>query len=289
MARAADAQNDLGFCYWREGAFNEAWILLDEAQKKLSNDDDQELLAKILIRRVLVESCSGRYNDSLRLLTEATQLFEESTSAALKGKFHNELGCVLMFLRTAEHRQDYIDRAIIEYTAASHYFQQAGHMSYQARAENNLGYLLYTVRQYDEAHEDLDQARRMFMSLRDKGSVAQVDDTRARLFLAQNQPQLALQIIRNAVRNLEKGREQAQLAEALTTLGLIQARVADIYSSQSTLHRAITVAERAGAMEDGARAALTLIEEHAERLSAGELFKLYDRADDLLLKLRSER
>ncbi|MGB8509566.1 MAG: hypothetical protein WCD76_14360 [Pyrinomonadaceae bacterium] len=91
-ARAAAAQSDLGYCYWREGAFDEARVIYADALKKLADKDDPELRAKILIRRVLVESCSGRYNESLRILSDSTELFEASTNDALKGKFHNELG-----------------------------------------------------------------------------------------------------------------------------------------------------------------------------------------------------
>jgi tetratricopeptide (TPR) repeat protein len=122
------------------------------------------------------------------------------------------------------------------------------------------------------------------MGLRDRGSIAQVDETRARVFLAENRHEEAIQTIRSAVRTLEKGREQAQLAEALTTRGVIEAWIGDVYNSKATLSRAINVAERAGATEDAGRAALALIEEHAERLSPRELFKLYERADDLLAK-----
>lgn len=69
---------------------------------------------------------------------ESTELFAQNDSDALKGKFHNELGLVLRKLGTAERRPDYTYRAIIEYTAASHFFEQAGHTSYRASAENNL-------------------------------------------------------------------------------------------------------------------------------------------------------
>lgn len=280
--RAAGAQSDLGFIYWREGSYAEARVIYADALKKLTDKSDRELRAKILIRCVLVESCSGRYNESLRILTDSARLFEEGTNDALKGKFHNELGLVLRKLGTAEHRSDYTDRAIIEYTAASHYFEQAGHTSYQARAENNLGFLLYTIGRYEETHAHLNCARLLFISVKDKGSVAQVDETRARVLLEQGRTRQAERAIRDAVRTLEKGGEQALLAEALTTQGQVLSKLGNFTESLNTLRRAADLAEQAGAVEDAGRALLTLLEEHADRISEYEVLETYQRADSLL-------
>jgi tetratricopeptide (TPR) repeat protein len=281
MTKAAAAQSDLAFCYWREGALDEARLIYLEALTGLP-EEAIELRTRIAIRRSMVEISAGRYNDARQILGEINA--DRIESDAVRGRYHNQLGVVLMQLSAAEGRRDYIDQAIIEYTAASHYFEQAEHASYRARAENNIGYLLYKLGRYAEAHEHLDYARRTFVGLRDRGSVAQVDETRSRLLLAEGREHEAIEVIRSAVRALEKGRERAQLAEALTTRGVIEARIADARTSQATLYRAINIAERAGSTEDAGKAVLALIEEHAERLSAKELFKLYERADELLAK-----
>ncbi len=281
-ARAAAAQSDLGYCYWREGAFDEARIIYAEALKKLADKDGPELRAKILIRRVLVESCSGRYNESLRILSDSTELFEESANEALKGKFHNELGLVLRKLGTAERRPDYTDRAIIEYTAASHFFEQAGHTAYRASAETNLGYLLYLVGRYKEAHDHLNNARILFIAVSDKGRVAQVDDARALVLLAEGRAREADRASREAVRVLAEGGESGLYAEALTTQGRVLAKLGNFPESRNTLRLAANVAEVAGAIEDAGRALLTLIEEHGERIAERELLEAYRRADNLL-------
>lgn len=281
-ARAAAAQSDLGYCYWREGAFDEARIVYADALKKLADKDDPELRAKIIIRRVLVESCSGRYNESLRILSDSTELFETSANDALKGKFHNELGLVLRKLGTAEHRPDYTDRAIIEYTAASHFFEQAGHTGYRASAETNLGYLLYLVGRYKEAHDHLNNARILFISVSDKGRVAQVDDARALVLLAEGRAREAERASREAVRVLAEGGESGLYAEALTTQGRVLAKLGNFPESRNTLRQAAKVAEVAGAVEDAGRALLTLIEEYSESITERELLEAYQRAGNLL-------
>jgi tetratricopeptide (TPR) repeat protein len=179
--KVATAQCELAFCYRRAGAHDEARVLYHQALERLSDSSETELRAKILLRLAVAESFCGRYNDSLRILLDSAELFEESDNDALKGKFHNDLALILMFLGKAEHRPDYTDRAIIEYAAASHHFEQAGHASYHASAENNLGFLLYTIGRYEDAYEHLNAARRLFADLQNKGRIAQVDETRARV------------------------------------------------------------------------------------------------------------
>jgi len=280
--RAAAAQSELGFCYRRAGAYDEARVVYREALKGLADISEKELRAKILLRLAIVESISGRYNDALRILTDETRLFEESTNKFLKGKFHNDLGCVLTNLSVAEHRPDYRDRAIIEYTAASHYFEEAEHTSYRASAEHNIGFLLYTIGRYEEAHQHLHSARRLFADVGNKGRIAQVDEASARVLLAQGKMRGAESAIREAVRALSKGGEQGLLAEALTTQGCILSKRGNFIESLHTLRRAADLAEQAGAVEDAGRALLSLIEEHADRLNEPELLEAYERANNLL-------
>lgn len=270
-ARAATAQSDLGFIYWREGAFDEARVLYEQALKRIpSPAAAAELLMKISIRRTMVEFSTGRYNDALRILTGIAPPLEASRNEALKGKFHNQLALVLRRLGTAESRPDYTDRAIIEYTAAAFHFEEAGHTSYRARAENNLGFLLYTVGRYDDAHGHLNNARVLFIAVKDKGSVAQVDETRARVLLAQGRTKEAERAIREAVRVLAKGGEHGLYAEALTTQGLALAKLGNFPESRNTLRKAANVAETVGAVEDAGRALLVLLEEHGDSLDERE-------------------
>ena len=280
--KVAAAQSELGFCYRRAGAHDEARVIYNEALKRLADSSEKELQAKILLRLAAVETFSGRYKDSLNILTNSAKLFNDSNNDALKGKFHNELACALMSLGKAEHRPDYTDRAIIEFTAASFHFEQAGHISYKARAESNVGFLLYTNGHYEKAHEHLNRARSLFVSLADRGTVAQIDEARARVLLEQGRLRAAESAIREAVRVLSKGGEQGALAEALTTQGRVLSKLGNFIESRNTLRRAADLAEEAGAVEDAGRALLSLMEDHADRITEHELLDAYERAHNLL-------
>jgi tetratricopeptide (TPR) repeat protein len=275
--KVLEAQTEQAYCYWREGAYDEARVLLQDTVARLTVDS--ELKAKAVLRSAIVECSAQRYTDALRILTESAPLFERINSQLIKGGYHTELAVVLRNLAAEEEREDYLDRAFVEYTAASFHFEEAGHMPYCALVENNLGYLFFKVGKYTEAHKHLDRARRLFVSLKDSGSVAQVDDTRAQAMLAEGRAAEAERVAFNAVRTLEQGGRQSLLAEALTTHGRAQARLGYIDQAHATLTRAIDIAEQAGALSDAASAALTFIEELDTYLTINEMRATYEQAD----------
>jgi two-component system response regulator HydG len=281
VGKVAEAYIYLAICYWREGALDEARATLQSILSRLS-DKESEQKARALLNSAIVEFSANSNKDALRILTDAAPLFEVSDNHALKGKFHMNLALVLKSLSLSEHRVDYADRALIENAAASHHLGQAGHTRYVARVENNLGFLLLTLSRFGEAHKHLNRARRLFISLKESGSVAQVDETRARTLLAEGRNEEAERIARSAVRTLEKGDERFVLAEALATHGTALARLRHHEQARSTLQRAVEVAQQAGSLDRAGQAALTMIEEIGERLTLEEMQSIYDRADELL-------
>lgn len=279
--KVSEAQYELGMCYWRLGQYDEARVILDEAFKALG-EQDYELKAKVLIRRTLVEVWTGRYHDAWKILDEAASFFE-SCGDALKGRWHGQKGLVLRRLATAEGRADYADRAIIEFTAAIYHYEQARHERYCAINLNNLAMLLYKLGRYGEAHEHLDRAELVFTRLNDPGTLAQVDETRARVLVAERKYREADRTLAGVIETFEQGGESALLAEALTLQGVVWARLGAIENSIQSLRRAMEIAEGVGALTTAGLAALTLIEEHGgSRLSAAEVSKVYMRADRLL-------
>jgi CheY-like chemotaxis protein/tetratricopeptide (TPR) repeat protein len=279
--KLAEAQIELAVCYWREGSFDEARVILQDALIKISECND-DLKALALLRKAVVEGSAKRLNDALRTYNEAAPLFERSTNLAQKGKFHHGFGFVLRNLGGSEERPDYIDRSLIECSAASYYFEQAGLLRYQACVENNLGFLFGTLQKFAEAHEHLDRAQMLLTRLKDDVHLAQVDETRARVMLAEGRVVEAEKTVRASVRTLEKGDEQSLLAEALTTHGIAQARLQHPEQARETLQRALEVAQRAGDLESAGNAALVLVEELAAYIPNDDLKSTIDLARELL-------
>jgi CheY-like chemotaxis protein len=284
-SRVAEAQIDLAYCYWREGAFDEGRVVLSEALSRLT-DSDIELRAKALLRKAIIERTANRHHDALGIHTGAARLFQQIENHLLQGSIHNDFAIVLRNLGGAENREDYIDRALIEYAAASYHFEQAGHIRYQACVENNLGFLFSTIGKFADAHERLDRAQLLFTRLKDSVHLAQVDETRARVLLGEGRIVDAEKVSRRAVRTLEKGDEQSLLAEALTTLGISLARLGHREQARLALERAIDVAQQAGDVESAGNTALAMIEQLGSYLSNDDLSTTVARAKMLLEKTR---
>jgi two-component system chemotaxis response regulator CheY len=276
-----EARSDLALCYWREGAYDEARVTLQEA---LSEFDERniEQRAIALLRGAEVERSSTRLNEALRVFSQAAPLFDEVNDHYLTATFHFGFANTLNGLSSAEHRKDYVDRALIEYTAASFHFEQAGHERYQACVENNLGFLFSTIGNFADAHEHLDRAQVLMTRLKDNVHLAQVDETRARVLLAEGRTVEAEKTCRAAVRRLEKGDELSLLAEALVTHGVALARLDHTEQARTALRRAVEVAEQAGDLESAGMAALTLIEQLRANLSDEEIGTAIERAAVLI-------
>jgi CheY-like chemotaxis protein len=279
--RVAEARGDLALCYWREGSYDEARVSLVEALDCLGQNDS-DLRALLLIRAGIIEERTQQLHEAMRFYNEAAPLLDRSEDHALKGSYHIEYGSVFMQLAAPENREDYLDRALMEYTAASFHFELAGNTRFLARVENNLGYLFFTIGKYDEAHKHLDRARHLFFNQNDVGAVAQVDDTRARTLLAEGRVAEGERVARHAVRTLEKGDEQAVLAEALTTHGVAVARMGDHSSAKRLFQRAIEAAQTAGDLEGAGRAQLSIIEELSGQTPPPQLVSIYQSAVKLL-------
>lgn len=276
--KVSEAQYELGMCYFRKGAYDRARSVLDEAMQGL---EDTELRAKILIRRTIIEIWLGKHHEAWDTLKEA-QVFYEQCSDAVKGRWHGQMALVLRRLACEESRADYSDRAIVEYTASVYYCEKAGHERYCATTLNNLAFLLHKLARYEEAHEHLDRAHNFLQKIRDVGLLAQVEETRARVLTAQQNYLEARRVIIGVVETFERGGEAALLADALIIKATAQARLGDYGESLQTFRGAIRIAKSAGALSNAGRAALSMIEEHAKRLSEYELYRAYERADELL-------
>lgn len=266
--KIAEAQTELALCYWRTGEISEARDLLKEALSLLTIDS--ELKAKAIIRLAIVERGAAYHDKALRILTRHALLFDRIHNHTLKGSYHDTLGNALEDLSVLKKRRDYVDRALIEYAASSYHFEQAGHRRYLASVENNLGLLYYKINRCEEAHEHLDRARRIFQSLRDVGTVAQVDETRACVFLQQGRVSDAERVARLAVQNQEKTGRHALLAEALITHGRALARLESYSASLMAFRRAVDLSDSAGNTTRAADAALAAFQEIGKHLVVSE-------------------
>jgi tetratricopeptide (TPR) repeat protein len=262
--KVAEAQTELALCYWRTGEFSEARDLLKDALSRQTLDC--ELKAKAVLRLAIVERRAASLSEALHILTQSAPLFERVNSHTLKGCYYQALGDLLENLWNTEGPTSYLDRALIEYAAASYHFEQAEHRRFRANVENNLGFLYFKVNHCDEAHKHLDCARRIFTNLNDKCAAAQTDETRARVFLKEGREAEAESVARSSVRALEKSDRQSLLAESSTTHGIALARLGYYSEALTTFRRAIDLYKQIGSVHRAAEVTLTVFEELGDRL-----------------------
>lgn len=283
--KVAEAHTDLGVCYWREGAFEEARVVLRAALEGLAREDEEQR-ALALTRLAIVELSAGYTRVAIELLAEAAPHVEACASDIIKGNFHAERANAFVALADAGDAE-MLDRALFEHTAASYHLEQAGHTRYLANNENNLAILFNRIGRYEEAREHLARARTLHASLKDAVIAAQCDETLARVLVAEGLYEEAERVALSAVRVFEDGDRQALLAEALTTLGVAQARAGRYEEAHESLARAFEVAEIAGDRAGAGLAALTLTEELGAQLDHAELCEAYERAHGPLAGTRN--
>jgi tetratricopeptide (TPR) repeat protein len=224
---------------------------------------------------------------ALQILTDNASLFNKVTNHTTKGNYHNELAIVLRRLASSTNKAEYLTRAIAEFEKADEEFKLAKNSTFRASVKNNVGLILFNLSRYKEAHQYLEEARRISVIVRDKVRTAQFDDTRAQVFIAEKKYKEAEAVSRNAVRVLEKSGHQCLLTDALITQGIALARLKSADHAQFIFQKAIEVAHQVGALNKAGLAALTMIEE-LDTLSPDTLYAAYDRASDWLSKSQSQ-
>ena len=283
--RIAAVHAELGYCYWRAGALEEARIWFTEAIDHLPFEGYTR--ANALFGLSVVEWSASRFKESLRILTENALLFKKINNHALKGVYHMQVGLALRNLATPETQSVEFSRVLWEYTEADKHFKAAHNKMFRAHNLNNISYVLRDQSRFQEAHEYLDHARRLTVSVKNKVKTAQVDESRAQLFIAEGKYVEAECAARQAVKTFQKSGHEFFLAEALTTHGIALARLGNTGCAQLAIQRAIEVAHQAGSLNRAGIAALTLIEEVSD-LSADMLSAAYEQAVEWLEQAQSQ-
>lgn len=246
--KVAEAQIEIAACYWREGSFNEARDCLQDAISKLA-DTDRSLKTLAVVRLGLVEAAASRPHSSLAIFKEHYLLCVSCNDTALKGKFHNHFGATLYHLGEEEKNLEYTKRAIIEFREARKYFDELQNYTLSACAYNNEAMALTTLGECAQAHDCLDRARPVFLSRNHKTKVCSLDDSRARVYLAQGLNDLAAKVCADNIAALEVTDHKGLLLEAYLTYGIALARLHDLVDARFCFNRAAELAEFTGDLD----------------------------------------
>ncbi len=285
LKKVAVSRVETAYCYWRDGEFNEARIMLREALQKLMTEGDTR--AKAILKLTTIEWTSGHYFEALTILNNNAALYEKTPNHTTKGAYHSQIAIILRNLATPDNRSEYFKRAINEYKEADIHFKLARNPIYRADVKNNVGFLLFKLSRFKEAHRYLDEARRLTTSFKDSSRTAQIDETRAQVLIAEGKVKEAEAVARKAASALARSSNQCLVADALITQGIALARGRRPERAQLVFQKAIEVALRVGVQNKAGLAALTLIEE-VSQLSPAMLQAAYERAREWLSDSQSK-
>jgi tetratricopeptide (TPR) repeat protein len=280
-AKVAVAQSEIAYCYYREGTLSEARSWLHDALNKLTFEGAAR--ARALLKLTTVECSAARFNEALELLNKNQRLFRKITNHTIKGGYHHELAIIHRSLATRENKLEYLRRAISEYKEAETQFRLAHNQIYRAGVLNNIGFLLYKLSRYKDAHKYLNEARRLTVRFKDKAYTAQIEDSLAQVLTAEGKLTEAVSVARRAVSAFQKAGHFCMMAEAL---GIAVARLGQTERAQFLFRQAIKTAHQVNALNVAGLAALALLEEVRE-LSPTVLQAAYRQAREWLANSQS--
>lgn len=280
----AAARTEIAYCYWRDGELNEARTMLREALKKLTTEGTTR--ARALLKLTVVECSAGRYDEALGILTDNASLFQNVRNHTVKGTYHTESAIILRNLAKSEKKDEYLKQAISEFQLADQEFKLARNPVFRSDLKNNFALVLANLSRFREAHQYLNEARRLSVGFKDKARTAQVDESGAQVFIAEGKFKDAEAVARKAVAALEKSGHHCMMAEALITQAVALARLGRSERAQFIFQQAIQTALQVNALNMAGLATLALIEE--VELSPATLQAAYQQAREWLAESKSQ-
>ena len=165
---------------------------------------------------------------------------------------------------------------------ALHEFEGIGNHRLSAITENNLGIGMLLMGNFKTAEFHLLRARKTFDCFDDRIRCAQVDESLAQLYFAQDRFDAAKISIDRAVQTMENGDEDAFLTEALTTKGLVYCKLKRYSQAKTLLENAYRLAQRCGNSEGAGRSLAVLVEEMVNMLEPEERNDLSNRLVEIV-------
>ena len=198
--KIAEAQTELALCYMRIGEYDNASDLLKLALAELTTDS--ELKAKAVLRSCIVKRHTSLLNEALTYLTNNGPLFDKINSPLLKGCYHQTLGDVLLEICESDRPRDYLDRAFSNTPPRVITLNTQNTDVISRMSKTTWVFYICEINCCKEAHEHLNRARRILTCLKDRIALAQVDETRARVFLKEKRDAEAEKAARSSVRDI---------------------------------------------------------------------------------------
>lgn len=245
---------------------------------ELSKDDR----IRVLLGLVKAEWYADNILLSHEYILQATELAKNISDNELLGLFHSNYGLILRRLADVTERTDYLDKSIMEYTAASFYYELSGNVNYQARVENNLAFLQLSLTRYEQALVHAGLAKDLIQRSGEPSQLSYIYDTIARIHFAAGHFEYAYEAIQNALRLLPESYETKPYLDVSSTLARILFRLSKFAEGKKVLEDAILIAEKLEQFSVLGELYLNLLEEGEPSLLPNEIISIYQKVFLLL-------
>jgi tetratricopeptide (TPR) repeat protein len=234
--KSAEAKVMLALCYWYEGAISESELILSETEVEYEDNQLHPIYFQVCVTRLLTHYWKGEYRLALKIIEQLSTPIELCKDARLKTLFHNQAGIIYQLLEQP-------DKAIFHLREAIKNARRSGNLRYAAGSLNNLGNVCKDIGNFAKAHKYVDRAFKSYTELQETGWAANVLDTKAQVYLAENKLEDALIQVNESLKILRQGEDFAGLVESLFTKCKILLKLNQINESVLLLAELVELAK----------------------------------------------
>lgn len=206
--KVADAQNALAICYIREGAFQEAELILEKTAIEFLNDKLDLVYLQNRGNLLLAKHLQKKHNEELEIIEEIIVPMDFCSDKKACFVFHEEAG---LYFKSTQH----FNKAIYHYFRAIEYAKELGNLKFLTSVINNLANLYLKIGRFDLAHLNEDEALKIAKEDKQTGWIPHFLDTKATIYFEEGNVKAALETIDEAIATFQKGEDAGGLTEAI--------------------------------------------------------------------------
>lgn len=208
-AKIAECENYLALSFERIGDMTNARRFLEAAfSASIPINHPTRLYSHIIDS--LLKIAEKQFEEIVQSSIILENLFQECENEIYKGCFYNHYGLALK--NTSK-----TDEALDKYLNARYFFFEAGHHQYCGALENNIANLYLAEKLFRQAHDFAQKAENSFKLVGDYSRQGFALDTRANIFLLEDDAMKALEFSDKAIKLLQNGENLNFLTEAFLT------------------------------------------------------------------------
>jgi tetratricopeptide (TPR) repeat protein len=235
--KIAECETYLASTYYRRGEIKEASIWIEESlSHKLNNQDSIRFYSHIIKAVILL--AESKYNEVITYLESIHSNFE-SADYYLRG-------CYCTNLSLAYKNINKLDESLRYLNFARFCHQKSKHLSYLASVENNLAQLYKLRGEFSKAFESVENAIELYTNINDARWKALAIDTKAQIFIAQEDFESAVNFADDAIALLNFGDNAGILAEIYLTKATALISMGNIAEAVLSMSEAIQLAKITG-------------------------------------------